>query len=51
MLPVPAFGIRLLYGEMSDVVTTGQRAIPAQLQRLGYVFRRDELEDALRDVL
>jgi uncharacterized protein len=51
VLPVPAFAVRLLYGEMSEVVTAGQRAIPAQLQRLGYQFRHDELEEALRDVL
>ncbi len=51
MLPVPALGVRLLYGEMSEVVTTGQRAIPAKLQRLGYEFRYGELEPALRDVL
>ncbi len=51
LLPVPAFGVRLLYGEMSEVVTTGQRAIPAKLQRLGYTFHYDAVEAALRDVL
>jgi uncharacterized protein len=51
VLPVPAAGLRLLYGEMSEVVTTGQRMIPAKLQRLGYEFRYSELEPALRDVL
>lgn len=50
-LPVPAFGVRLLYGEMSEVVTTGQRAIPAKLEQLGYTFDYDEVEGALRDVL
>ncbi len=50
-LPVPAFGVRLLYGEMSEVVTTGQRAVPAKLQHLGYTFHYDEVEGALRDVL
>ncbi len=51
VLPVPAAGLRLLYGEMAQVVTTGQRVIPAKLQRLGYEFRYPELEPALRDVL
>lgn len=51
LLPVPAFGVRLLYGEMSEVVTTGQRAIPAKLQQLGYTFQYDEVERALADVL
>lgn len=51
ILPVPALGVRLLYGEMAEMVTTGQRAIPARLQQLGYAFRQPALEPALRDVL
>jgi uncharacterized protein len=47
--PVPALAMRLLYGEMAVVVTTGQRAIPRRLLELGYHFRRPDLEDALRD--
>jgi uncharacterized protein len=47
--PVPALAVRVLYGEMADIVTTGQRAVPARLTELGYSFRRPELEDALRD--
>lgn len=51
VIPVPAFGVRLLYGEMAEVVTTGQRAIPAHLERLGYQFRYAELESALSDAV
>jgi uncharacterized protein (TIGR01777 family) len=47
--PVPALAVKVLYGEMADIVTTGQRAVPARLTELGYSFRRPELEDALRD--
>jgi uncharacterized protein len=47
--PVPALAVRVLYGEMADIVTTGQRAVPARLTELGYSFRRPELEEALRD--
>jgi NAD dependent epimerase/dehydratase family enzyme len=43
--------VRLLYGEMAEMVTTGQRAIPARLQQLDYRFRHPALEPALRDVL
>ena len=49
--PVPGFAVRLLYGEMAMVVTTGQRAVPQRLQGLGYEFRRPELEPALRSTL
>ncbi len=47
--PVPALAVRALYGEMAEIVTTGQRAVPARLTELGYEFRRPDLEDALRD--
>ena len=47
--PVPALAVRVLYGEMADIVITGQRAVPAHLNRLGYVFKQPALEAALRD--
>jgi uncharacterized protein (TIGR01777 family) len=47
--PVPALAVRALYGEMAEIVTTGQRAVPARLTDLGYSFRRPDLEGALRD--
>src|SRR5215210_6435244 len=47
--PVPALAVRALYGEMAEIVTTGQRAVPARLTQLGYRFRRPDLEAALRD--
>ena len=51
VLPVPGMAVKLLYGEMAEMVTTGQRAVPARLGQLGYVFRHPELEEALHDVL
>jgi hypothetical protein len=51
VLPVPGMAVKLLYGDMAEVVTTGQRAVPARLGQLGYAFRHPELEPALRDVL
>jgi len=47
--PVPALALKALYGEMADIVTTGQRAVPKRLTELGYTFRRPELEAALLD--
>jgi uncharacterized protein (TIGR01777 family) len=51
VLPVPAIALKLLYGEMAQIVTTGQRVVPARLEQLGYEFRYREFEPALRDVL
>jgi uncharacterized protein len=49
VLPVPAFAMKALYGEMASVVTSGANVVPARLQGLGYAFRQPALEPALRD--
>jgi uncharacterized protein len=51
VLPVPELAVRVAYGEMSTVVTTGQRVIPARLLEAGYRFRLPDLEPALRELL
>ena len=51
VLPVPGLAVKALYGEMAEIVITGQRAIPARLQELGYEFRLPEVRAALSDVL
>lgn len=48
LAPVPGFAVRVLYGEMAQIVTTGVNAVPARLRELGYEFRQPELERALR---
>jgi uncharacterized protein len=51
VLPVPGLAVKLLYGEMAQIVTGGQRALPVRLNELGYGFRHTEIEAALADVL
>lgn len=46
--PVPAFAVKTLYGEMAEIVTTGQRVMPKRLEESGYRFRQPDLEAALR---
>jgi uncharacterized protein (TIGR01777 family) len=46
--PVPGLAVKLLYGEMAQIVTTGVRAVPARLEELGYDFRQPRLEPALQ---
>jgi uncharacterized protein (TIGR01777 family) len=46
--PVPGLAVKLLYGEMAMIVTTGQRVVPNRLEESGYRFRRPNLEAALR---
>jgi uncharacterized protein (TIGR01777 family) len=50
-LPVPAFAIKLLYGEMSVIVTTGQNVQPSRLKLLSYEFAHSEVQEALASVL
>ncbi|UTI62451.1 TIGR01777 family oxidoreductase [Paraconexibacter antarcticus] len=49
--PVPAFAIKLLYGEMSEIVTEGQRAVPSRALAGGYAFRHPDLDEALASAL
>jgi uncharacterized protein (TIGR01777 family) len=48
---VPAFALRLLLGEMADIVLCGQRAVPKKLLAAGFEFRHPNLNAALRDIL
>ena len=48
LFPAPAFALRLLLGEMADeLLLSSQRAIPAQLEKLGYRFLHPDLPGAL----
>jgi NAD dependent epimerase/dehydratase family enzyme len=46
--PVPGFALRLMLGEMADILLTGQRVLPSAAQKLGYEFRYAKLYDALQ---
>jgi uncharacterized protein (TIGR01777 family) len=51
LLPVPGAALRLLYGEMAEIVTSGARVLPAKALVLGYKFRYPKLDAALRAAL
>lgn len=48
---VPAFALKLRFGEVADLLTTGQRVLPKRALALGYRFQFPEVDSALRDVL
>ena len=48
--PVPAFALRLLLGEMAEMLLTGQRVLPANAQKLGYHFKYPALLEALQSL-
>ncbi|MEZ5172589.1 MAG: TIGR01777 family oxidoreductase [Bacteroidia bacterium] len=49
--PVPSFAIKLLYGEMGNVVLEGCRVSNEKIKNAGYRFRFEELSAALEDLL
>lgn len=49
-MPVPAFVLKLIFGEMSTVLLDGQQAIPKRLQEEGYPFEFGTLDAALADL-
>lgn len=51
VFPVPALAIRALYGEMAEIVTEGQRAVPERTLGFGYDFRQPGLDAALVSAL
>lgn len=51
IMPAPAVALKLALGEMSGLLLTGQRAIPARLQAEGFEFRFTDLEPALKDAI
>ena len=47
-MPAPGFALKLLLGEMAEaLLLSGQRAVPAKAERLGYKFTYPRLDDAL----
>ena len=52
ILPMPAFAVRLAFGEMGENVLLGsQRVEPAQLVVSGYPFRFNSLRASLENIL
>jgi uncharacterized protein (TIGR01777 family) len=50
-LPTPGFALRLMLGEVAELLTAGQRVLPRRAQALGYTFQFPDIDSALRDVL
>lgn len=51
ILPMPAFALKLMLGEMADLLLTGQRVMPARAQAQGFAFRYPDLPAALEAIL
>ena len=51
LMPAPAFALKLALGEMADsLLLSGQRAVPAKAERLGFTFAFSSVDEALRAI-
>ncbi len=50
-LPIPAFALRLLFGEMATMLLTGSRVAADRITAAGYEFRYGTLDKALTHLL
>ena len=51
VLPMPGFALKLIVGEMAEILLSGQRVLPRAALDAGFQFRYPQLEGALRAVL
>jgi len=50
--PVPAFAVRLLFGEMGQtLLLEGAHVVPSVLQRTGYKFHYPDIKSALEEAI
>jgi NAD dependent epimerase/dehydratase family enzyme len=47
----PGFMLRLMLGEVANVVTRGQRVLPQRAPTLGYSFKYPTIDEALKEIL
>lgn len=46
-MPVPAFALKILFGEVSELILSGRKALPDKLIKLGYKFQFTNVKEAL----
>lgn len=51
IIPTPAFGLKIIFGEMSDILLASQKVHPSNLVSEGFSFDFKDLKDALEDIL
>jgi hypothetical protein len=51
VFPIPKLAMKLLYGEMAQILFDSQRALPGVPENMGFRFRFPQLPEALADLL
>jgi uncharacterized protein len=50
-VPIPGFVLRVILGEMSDMILKGSRVSSEKIMKTGYTFHFSNLEDALNNII
>ncbi len=48
---VPGLALKIIYGEVGDMLLTGQRCVPSVLQKAGFEYKFPEIEKALAHIV
>ncbi len=51
LIPAPKIALKIALGEMSHMLLTGAKMLPARLEKAGFEFRYPTLDDALEKIL
>jgi uncharacterized protein (TIGR01777 family) len=51
VLPMPAFTLKFMFGEMAEVMLASQRVLPKAAEAAGYTFRYPQVDAALANVV
>jgi len=51
LFSVPARALRLLYGEMADIVLASQKVLPGAALKAGFEFQYPQIRGALQNLL
>ncbi len=51
IIPIPFFMLKLVFGELANEITSSIRAYPQNLLSIGFSFKFETIESALRDLL
>ena len=51
VVPMPAFTLKFMFGEMSEVMLASQRVLPKAAEAAGYAFRYPAIEPALANIV
>lgn len=51
LLPVPPFALRMMFGDMSEILLASQKIFPTNVMRAGFKFNFKTIEAAMQDLL